>query len=1521
MTFKRSYEVSVWTLQDEFISILKASNIENKGQIEKPEFHLVDDGTEEFNFSIPMYLYEGKNRIINPLWESVENGIIIQDMRKIKVTYNKNTQYEKTFEFIITELEERHTSDQLYCDVTCSGLAFHELGKIGYKITMNADDINNDDYDYFIGKIYTQPHATLNYWMNKILPYLPKKESEIDPSQWYYKVEMDWSAFSDGRKSDKIYEDSYVKSWNIFEDRYIANEIANAAEKERIPDIKESNIYNITQDLAKLFGVFCRYEYSHDQNLNITKRVVVFYNNYMREKEGYIDLTYPYSTSEITRNRNSNDLSTKMYIRPVDDEMSSSGQITVLNVPANKMKEDYILNFDYLIKLGNISSDQQEAIKEFEVKIGKYNKTLQEIENPLMIAQNELNKIQANITLYTNAIALDKEQISSSNDLLNELTDNTGILEVTNKNPRTAVLLKQKDDEKYYYINLTDKGIIPETIKIYKTYDFTNLGLTNPVEYGKVVYDEFNNVNKIEQITNNEEKNIVYLTYKYKPQLYYDNIRIVWENRLSQDEQNLATAKSRLATIQLQIDHLTNLYQTNLDNKNKTCKAFERLMGPALRESQWQPEDYTDYGHNYIDNFSINYTNNYIQKGKSGLTKFLWDKKPFSDELEKTGYKTGINLDWCGYPVIDLSGHEEYIKKYYDKLSFMFYDFLSDESLDDPTAKTIKNMKIFSTPATAQYGFVNYNGIRPVLILTGFEKLSDNSRKKVSNSKYSPIVGVITTRVEGSSVITSIQPDFWTPIFLNDLGNGKFEAMEVYYPRIEISTLDIKIDDYLLGITYNNQLLKNYEDYYLLIRDNSEWENDILVTSNSAYYATLKPSVIMQYGITGGLINFKFNVSNADVAIYLDAIKILKENSQPKVSYTIQPSVLDQEFLYTLYNRLCRICNINDYELKFENVQGYISSITINCDNPNEDSIEIKNYKSKFEDIFSTIVAQTVSMQKNAYALDVISGAFNSGGIISQNTLQSSIDASDLNFNFNKKGLTIDEERGIQCLSGDGAISIRNSGIFISTKKDTNNDWEWNSAILPRGISADSITAGHIDTNQVKIYAGDRVRFQMNENGLFAYKSFFEDLKHELLDGEYQKITNASTRVNDIDSSQYVVMNENGLFLWGKKDALVLNKEKNGYRDPLTQDVARVEVSWDGFKLRNWSNEEVFYADPDTGDLNITGAIKATSLNIDNNSGNKLSLNSTAGTITLQSDEDSLIELKGDSLKLKGAALDMIGGQITMETIPENGQSDAVSLKLAGNVISMRTINNEGSTENVNISSDGIELKIDDNLSLMIEKDVIHFRKVIQEETQENEQENELEQESENQGERRTEYNDLFSVDKDGTLTCRKLICTGDITGYIPDLTPSEESPSPQPQVQSYTLYYNESDFQRKYGGTPGSTPYISRKTIFRSQIQIPQGNYSAVVDFQFLVTDGKISTQELSIGGIIIDKSPSDNNNKFDFKNNENPFTINIGNNTEILELNTILTYVCAEGNYNLYGTQWSNTYTQKITLTPEST
>lgn len=80
-----------------------------------------------------MYLYNtstGKQEE-NPIWYTTQNGILIADMRKIKLIINKREDNEKVYEFVITDVTERHTSGNLYCDVKCEGLAFQELGKRG----------------------------------------------------------------------------------------------------------------------------------------------------------------------------------------------------------------------------------------------------------------------------------------------------------------------------------------------------------------------------------------------------------------------------------------------------------------------------------------------------------------------------------------------------------------------------------------------------------------------------------------------------------------------------------------------------------------------------------------------------------------------------------------------------------------------------------------------------------------------------------------------------------------------------------------------------------------------------------------------------------------------------------------------------------------------------------------------------------------------------------------------------------------------------------------------------------------------------------------------------------------------------------------------------------------------------------------------------------------------------------------------------------------------------------------------
>jgi len=60
-------------------------------------------------------------------------------------------------------------------------------------------------------------------------------------------------------------------------------------------------------------------------------------------------------------------------------------------------------------------------------------------------------------------------------------------------------------------------------------------------------------------------------------------------------------------------------------------------------------------------------------------------------------------------------------------------------------------------------------------------------------------------------------------------------------------------------------------------------------------------------------------------------------------------------------------------------------------------------------------------------------------------------------------------------------VNFRCDGIFTASQKNENEDWIWNTAITPNGINADLITTGQLDTNLVKIFAGDRLRFQLNQ--------------------------------------------------------------------------------------------------------------------------------------------------------------------------------------------------------------------------------------------------------------------------------------------------------------------------------------------------------------------------------------------------------------------------------------------------------
>lgn len=1463
----RDYEVSIWSLQDDFIAVLKTAYVENKGQISEPKITLKTDGTQNIRFSIPMYLYQDGVRVANPAWYNTRNGNLIINMRKIKVIFNKYTEDERIFDFMITKVTERHEDDELYCDVEAEGLAFNELGKTGYKISLSSQQFYDEDYELtkkqasannseIVDGEASEPeqlHATIDYWLKKMnLQPVPTDNKLINANTWYYVIKMDWSSYADGndtekRAEDKIYEEPYVSSWQSNDENstvLVPKAVETYKEKERLLDVEESNIYNLTQTLAETFGVFCRYEYLYDDNYHIIGRRIIFYNNYMQEKLGYLSLTYPTSTNSISREIDSNDTITKLYVKPVTNVNSDSGWSTITNVGANKSMEDYILNFEYMHDTGAITADQYAEIKKYEEAMHNYNTQMLPLEQKIEGLNARLPEVEGQKALAKTAKQLDQERLTAANGLLDQLDiedgNNDGRISINPATPVTVIGLEDSSkNDGSYYITLSDKGIYLDTLKIYRDFDIVKRELKDQIQTGIPEYDEFGNLYRIRNLYYNSmvgenESHLLYLTYDYTPKTYYDNVVKTWEDRLAKDtadEQRLGIEVDR---IKEELEECNTQLQTLLDNKQKAVTDFETMMGPALREGYWQPDNYKDYGDKYIDTSEGFFTTEeatttaeehqdifeaaqlYDKNFSGHYAKLLWDETLFDDEV-KNYYEFGVNLEKKYYPCIELTPSIIEIlnqsiettsdTKKIDQLSFLFYNSKAVTT----GQRDVKNRQAFSLGSQMQLGFIKKItgtsgelatetfSATPVLILTGADTLDEKTSlllqqikseisdkpvetettmvfsklpTSVSTSLYSTgedpdstFLSIVTladygqlTQISGSyneetdtakytfkrttrtyeggnkivlpsswganddiiikgfsdDIFEPNQPHFQgytyregkqdqtvkttveytdtnatciyylycyddnnvllstkqlsitgeqisiknyisdielstiayvklafvtekvlkkTPTFTvkttfktftkkfsadpvlgrlvtrNQANNIKMVEEENYlydetkpaeeqitvqwaedkpiiYPRIEIDSLFLKTSDQELVIQYNGETLKNYEDYYITSRENK-------------YYITFKPDFIIRHAdkdgnILNGQLLIKYTLSNADTSIYLDALQVAKENSRPKISYQVRPSMVNEDFIYNDYDKLARIVNINDIDLNFENVQGYISDIDLDLDEPWNDSVTVQNYKSKFEDLFSTIVAQTEAMKKSEYTISLAGSLFMSNGQLSGQVVQDSLKKVDLNYAFNNGKLTIDDRNGIIGLSDAGVVAMRGGGIFTATEKDSDGNWIWNTGIVPQGINADLITTGQLDTNRIKIYAGDRAQFQLNGKGLYAYKLFAQDTD---LSAGMSAAVRSNLTFDGLDPTQYVVFNSEGLFLTADRGAVVLNENRSDFVTVMNK-VNRVEISWDGLVLRNYDGAKTLYADPDTGNLFLAGTVYADSFHI-----------------------------------------------------------------------------------------------------------------------------------------------------------------------------------------------------------------------------------------------------------------------------------------------------------------------------------
>lgn len=952
---------------------------------------LADDGTQELKFSIPMYCYDPNiNQLVeNPIWYTTRNGNLMINMRKLKVIFNKQTYDEEVFEFVITQITESHDGDVLTCEVTSEGLAFHELGKTGYKYSLSLDTYELDFQNWQESTDPNKgpmPKQNVQYWCAQIdLPQFPSIDSLIDPNKWYYEIKMDWSTFvqASARVSNIVYEEMFVSAWN--------NDLVPTAtelmrEKERTVTIEESNRYNITQEIAKQFGIFCRYEYLYDTNYHIVGKKIVFFNNFLHDKDIF-GLTYPYSSKSVSRSLDSTDIITKMYVRSMEDTSTLLGEANITYCTANKTLEDYILNFDYLYETGGITEEQYEEIPKYEKAIRAINSELIPLEDTINALNNQKTDLEAKIVTYTNSIKIDQEQVNQNSALKQELVFNYGsnqesnYLDVyNNMHPDPALIIQDAQGNYYINLNTHKKGIQTSTVRIYRTYSSLNHILSDEITTFSFEYDVYGNPVRIYGVSPNATtgSSQVYLTYTYEPYLYYDAIVKTWTEKLGNDQKALENNNALLNNteepygVNTLLENAEARYDELIAEKKAIIQRFNEIMGPALREGYWQPEDYQNYGEQHRHTETMPETFNTRLSTTNTEDSFMvgWDDNLF-DEEQDIYYTSTINETHVYYPCINISSIYQNIKNLmyqYSNVAVIFNNnYINPPASQSEAFSNIKNIRSFVIGSEAILGFISSsNTIYPALILTGAKNMNDNELAHMRGPNGYISIGVVTTNITNKNVLVNvsnqipIQNDsYWQFNGYTYTQNSFGSHCKAVYPRIKFSSLMLKTDTNNLYIRYEDELLSEFEDYYINTRtfEARDYKPEYLIT--------LKPYVLVRNGTFQGDITVDYNLSNASTSIYLDALEITKENAYPKVSYNVSPNILNTNITRTLYKRLNWLVMINDVQLQLHEAYGYISKLDLDLDAPQNDVIEVKNYTNKFEDLFSTILAQTDSMRKN----------------------------------------------------------------------------------------------------------------------------------------------------------------------------------------------------------------------------------------------------------------------------------------------------------------------------------------------------------------------------------------------------------------------------------------------------------------------------------------------------------------------------------------------------------------------------
>lgn len=411
---------------------------------------------------------------------------------------------------------------------------------------------------------------------------------------------------------------------------------------------KESNRFNILQDIAENAECWVRFDIKHnahtgkietdDENKPI--KTVTFYQ--FAGKKNFAGFKYGINLKSIQRTVDSNQLTSKLIVKPNSNEFAEAKQCAIGKAKNNPTKEDIIYNFDYYINHGMIPyktwmddmyGDESNDVIGYQKRMRKIVENLDEITAQFAYYSRLIDKLESECTVYKEALQSAVEERSKVLDGIYNYNSNFTYNDYKDLvKSSTLTIMEGEVEKEISSVEKDDQTIIPKPTTIQ--------GLLNFIVNNQLILPKYSIESYFSHYVGKEMIKIDVLTERI---VNYENVLGV--NTGTGMLKDLESQKEKYFEIK---DALKKIKEQKTNLENELYERYHRFV----QEGTWISEDYYDNDLYYLEACNVSqvsafpktsYTINVIDISRVegyGNVNFKVGEKSFIQDTEFFGWTT-----------------------------------------------------------------------------------------------------------------------------------------------------------------------------------------------------------------------------------------------------------------------------------------------------------------------------------------------------------------------------------------------------------------------------------------------------------------------------------------------------------------------------------------------------------------------------------------------------------------------------------------------------------------------------------------------------------------------------------------------------------------------------------------------------------------------------------------------------------------------------------------------------------------